>query len=211
MSETAEAARARARGDLPRAPGFVALVSLAGGLTGLVLAAAGAGPELSHLAERSFGALDAAGAWTLAARLLWRLGLAPLVGAVVGLAIAQALLGAVAIRTRTRVRPSRSVAFPLAAALPVLAAPALTLWLLPRLLPRPDAGWVLLLAPGAALGLAAALLVPAAMMQRDRALRRWRERVEPEPPPRRDPDAPSPEVRAALRRLSTSAAADEPR
>jgi hypothetical protein len=198
-SETPAAARAVAAGDLPRAPGFSGLCSAAGGLLGLVLAAAGAGPNVQTLAQAAFGSLDAQATLTAAVPLVARLVLMPLAGALAGLVLGQVLLRAVAFRARARLKPA-----PVPRLSPVwlglaLAAPALALWVLPRVTGAPDPGRALLQAAPVVVALALLLALPAALRQRGMALRRWRARVDPQPPPLRDPDEMSPEMRRALR------------
>jgi hypothetical protein len=166
---------------------------------GLVLAAAGAGPDLRLLGDAAFGALDASAALSAATPLVARLALSPLVGALVGLVCGQVLLRAVAFRARTRLKRSPAPRLNPVFVLPTLAAPALALWLLPRVTGGPDPGRVLLLAAPVAVALALVLALPAALGQRGLALRRWRSRVDPQPPPRRDPEEMAPEMRAALR------------
>ncbi len=196
--ETPAAARALARGDLPRAPGFSGLCSAAGGLAGLVLAAAGVGPDVQALADAAFGTLDAPATLTLATPLMVRLVGWPLGGALAGLVGGQVLLGAVAFRARTRLRQAPATRLSPVFVLPALAAPALALWLLPSFA-GPDPGRVLLWAGALTAALALLLALPAALRQRGVALRRWRARVDPQPPPRRDPEEMSPEMRRALR------------
>jgi hypothetical protein len=62
-----------------------------------------------------------------------------------------------------------------------------------------DPGRALLIAPLLSLGAGLAALALPAFAERASALRRWRARVDPQPPPRRDPDEVAPEVRAAVR------------
>lgn len=197
--DTPAAARAEARGDLPRAPGFSGLCSAAGGLLGLVLAAAGAGPSVRAITEAAFGSLDAHAALTAAAPLVARLTLMPLLGALAGLVLGQVLLGGVSLRARRRLRPGPAPRLSPVFVLPALAASAVALWVLPSVTGGPDPGRVLLAAAPVAVALALVLALPAALHQRGVSVRRWRARVDPQPPPKHDPDEMSPEMRRALR------------
>ncbi len=184
---------------MPYAPGYVALGVVAGGLLG-----AGLGVAITDwraLAQACWGigaradeALSAAGG------ALTRGALGGVAGAVGGLALAQITLGAWAPRLRARWRPG--FARPGGRSRGVVAgavAAAATPWALAPVT-HGDPGRVLLWCAPVALGLALAGALPFLLADRAAARRAWRDAVTPDPPPKRDEDAPSPEALAALRR-----------
>lgn len=195
--------RARARGDLPRDPVVTGFGVVAGGLLGLVAAAAATANDVLPLVQAAFGALDAATAWEMARGVMLTWLVVPALGALAGLVAAQLALGAVDFRGRPRVRVPRTSGGVVVDALGALAvgvtAPVLALAVLPSLLPAPDAGFALLRAPVVVGFGAVGLALPWVLVARARAVRSWRERVDPQPPPRRSPDAADPAVRARVR------------
>lgn len=213
-AETRSAARARARGDLPRAPMLTGGAAVLGGLGGLLAAAPALARTARGLCAAAFTELDAAAALQIAWPALVKALIAPALGALLGLVAAQLALGALALRPRWRRvrgaggRAARPGALGAVLGLgvlfcaPVLALPALAF--IPGLLPAPDAGHLLLRAAPVALAVAAAALLVPALVQRHRARTEWLARHAPEPPPRRDPEEASPEVRAAVRAASAA-------
>ncbi len=207
--ETADATRARARGDLPRAQGYTALLTVLGGVCALqaaLVAATDVPNALQAVATTAFERFDPVATLAAARPLAWALVVAPAVGALAGLVLAQVTLGAVSLRLRGRLRPGSAPGFGLAG--PLLACvggPIAALWVLPTTLPAPDAGYVVLRAAPVVLFATAGVLLPFALLQRSRARTAWTERVAPDPPPRRDPDEPPPEARAALRQAAAEA------
>jgi hypothetical protein len=195
--------RARARGDLPRDPVVTGFGVVAGGLLGLVAAAAATANDVTPLAQAAFGALDAATAWEMARGVMLTWLVVPALGALAGLVAAQFALGAVDFRGRPRVRVARTSGGVVVDALGALAvgliAPVLAFAALPSLLPAPDAGFALLRAPVVVGVCAVGLAFPWVLIARARAVRSWRERVDPQPPPRRSPDAADPAVRTRVR------------
>jgi len=195
--------RARARGDLPRDPVVTGFGVVAGGLLGLVAAAAATANDVLPLVQAAFGALDAATAWESARGVVLTWLVVPALGVLAGLVAAQLALGAVDFRGRPRVRVPRTsgglVVDALGALAVGLSAPVLALAVLPSLLPAPDAGFALLRAPVVVGVGALGLAFPWVIIARARAVRSWRERVDPQPPPRRSPDAADPAVRARVR------------
>jgi hypothetical protein len=195
--------RARAKGDLPRDPVVTGFGVVAGGLLGMVAAAAATANDVMPLAQAAFGALDAATAWEKArgVALIWAA--VPVLGALSGLVGAQFALGAVDFRARARVRaprtPGGTVVDTLGALAVGVTAPVLAWAVLPSLLPAPDAGFALLRAPVVVGFGALGLALPWVVIARARAVRSWRERVDPQPPPRRSPDEADPAVRARVR------------
>jgi len=195
--------RARALGDLPRDPVVTGFGVATGGLLGVVAAGAVTATDVMPLAQAAFGVLDAAATWENARGVVLTWLLVPPLGALTGLIGAQFALGAVDIRCRGRVRVPRTsggwFCDTLCAVGVGLFAPIAALAALPSLLPAPDAGFALLRAPQVVIVCSLALALPWVAIARARAVRAWRSRVDPQPPPRRPPDGADPAVRARLR------------
>ncbi|MCB9546891.1 MAG: hypothetical protein H6706_13695 [Myxococcales bacterium] len=190
--------RARREGDGPRAPALVGLLTVAGGVLGAATGAAFT--PWRALAAAGFG-LDAAALDALPGAIGPTVGLGAL-GALFGAAAAHLLVDRPTPALRLRVRRGGG---PRTLGLAALLIAAVVLAVLPALLQQAggrDPGRLLVTLPLLALGLAVTLGVPLAAWDRARGRARWRERVAPDPPPRRPPDAASPEVRAALGALA---------
>lgn len=183
--------RALRAGRAPSAPGFVGWWAAVGGLLGTLLAAAFA--DWSSLAE----------CWSGTCTPSASLAGVPLVGALGALlagAVGRRLAGPARWGLRLGWHPltaPRSTG--VAATVCAVAAAALTIPVLPGLVPEGDPGWALVLmfmlsavVVGAAVGLPATV-------ERVRALAAWRRLVDPQPLPRHDEDDLPPAVRAALR------------
>ncbi len=192
--------RARTEGDGPRAPAFVAFGAVSLGLLG----------ALGGLASSPWRALAEAGfsldsrVYQLLAPTLWPTLAGGAVGAVAGVVLTHLLLDRFQPALRLRIHRDR----PRSTGLAALVALAVAAGALPALLAAPggrDPGHLLIAAPLAALGLALACAVPVIVLDRARGRLRWRERVAPDPPPRRGPDEAPPEVRQALAALGRQA------
>lgn len=183
--------RARARGDLPRAPGWTGAGVALGGMLGaavgalavpwraLVAAGLSGDPQVWALARRAV-ALGVGGA---------------LVGAAGGLVAAQITLGAWAPRWRARLEPGPA---PRRTGLVALLGVGLAALGLPLALRGGhDPGRLLVAAWVASFGLGALGAAAAAALDRARGVSAWRTRLTPPGRPR-DPDEASPEARAAL-------------
>ncbi len=192
-------AEAQRAGRVPHAPGYVAFGVVVGGLVGAGLGVAAT--DWGALATACWGSgATPSGARSAVGGVLGRGIGASAAGALAGLALAQLTLGAWAPRLRARWRPAS--ARPLGRARAVAAgavAAVATPWALAPLTGG-DPGRVLLWAAPVGLALAAAGALPFVLAERAAARRAWRDRVTPDPPPKRDDDAPSPEAIAALRR-----------
>jgi hypothetical protein len=185
--------RARDAGDGPRAPAFVAFGAVSLGVLGA--AGAFALSPWRALAEAGFS-LDSRVYALLAPTLLPTVAGAA-VGAVAGVVLTHLLLDRFQPALRLRVHRDR----PRSTGLAALVALVLAAVALPGLLALPggqDPGRLLIAAPLAVLGVALVLALPVALIDRARGRLRWRERVAPDPAPRRGPGEAPPEVRAAL-------------
>jgi len=169
-----------------------------GAATGVVFTVAGA--PWTELAVAGWGLGGATATVDAATAVVLPCVTGGAVGALVGLMVGAASVGALApgLRARTRGRtPARGWGL---AALFLIALAALLVPQLAARVGQGDPGRLLAYTPLAVLALGALALAPVALLERARAVRAWQERLAPEGRRRRDPDELAPEMKAALSR-----------
>ena len=189
---------ARQAGDVPQAPGFLGWASAVGAATGVVFTAGRA--PWTELAAAGWGLGGITATMDAATAVVLPCVTGGAVGALVGLTVGAAGVGALSpgLRVRTRGRaPSRGWGL---AALFFIALGALLVPQLAAYVGQGDPGRLLAYTPLAVLALGALALTPVVLLERARAARTWRERLVPEGRRQRDADEMAPEMKAAFSR-----------
>lgn len=192
--------KARRLGDVPDSSVLRAVLVGLGGLVGAVVAVWSV-PWRAWIADSVSPMSTPQSVGILGLDIALRVILATTVFALLGLLLAQILMGPLSLRLRRRLEGpgSKGAVWArfggrLSALLAVSATPFVVAGLA-----EGRGGWAVAYSPIVALGLGLLFCVPLAAVHRAWAVGRWRDRVDPDPPPRRDEDGRAPEVEAALK------------